>query len=167
MCFNSNCPTVWVEKSKIGFQDGSYGCHFGFPISMISYFPSTLEPVVSFNLIRLVVCEMSKTNFQDGSSGGHLRFLIDTILAHFDPEVVLLLQSKFWLKSTKCLGRECRKLIFKMAAVAAILIFDRLSLVILCLLGTTMFLIKFQLNWITAFRGNVQNTNSQHFSLIN
>ena len=29
-----------------------------------------------------------------------------TILAHFDPEVILLLQSKFLLKTTKSLGRD-------------------------------------------------------------
>ena len=40
-------------------------------------------------------------------------------------------------------------------------------LVILCLLGTPMLLIKFQLNWIIVFRGDVQNMNSQHFSHIN
>ena len=63
--------------------------------------------VVSFNLIRLVVCEkMSKIDFQDGGRGGHLGHPIDTILAHFDPEIVLLLQSKFRLKSTKGLGRD-------------------------------------------------------------
>ena len=49
---------------------------------------------------------MSKTDFQDGSCGGHLGFLINTILAHFDPEVVLLLQSKFRLKLTKDLGKD-------------------------------------------------------------
>ena len=54
-----------------------------------------------------MVCEkISKTNFQDGGCGGHPGFLIDTILAHFDPEVVLLLQSKFQLKSTKGSGRD-------------------------------------------------------------
>ena len=47
---------------------------------------------------------MSKTDFQDGGSGGLTGFQSDTILVHFDPEVVLLLQSKFWLKSTKGLG---------------------------------------------------------------
>ena len=35
MCFNSNRPTVWVEKSKTGFRDGGYGGYFGFPINMI------------------------------------------------------------------------------------------------------------------------------------
>ena len=34
------------------------------------------------------------------------RFPVDTILAHFDPEVILLLQSKFLLKTTKGLGRD-------------------------------------------------------------
>ena len=50
---------------------------------------------------------------------GHHGFQIDTILAHFDPEVVLLLWSKFRLKSTRC-----RKLIFKIAAVAVVLDFQ-------------------------------------------
>ena len=38
--------------------------------------------------------------------GDHLGFLIDMDLAHFDPEVVLLLQSKFRLKSTKGLEKD-------------------------------------------------------------
>ena len=71
---------------------------------------------------------MSKTAFQDGSCGCHIGFLIDTILAHFDPEV-LLLQSKFQFKSTKDrFGKRCRKLIFKMVAVAAILDFRSVQL---------------------------------------
>ena len=49
---------------------------------------------------------MSKTDFQDGGCGGHLGFPINTILTHSDPEAVLLLQSKFWLKSTKGLERD-------------------------------------------------------------
>ena len=49
---------------------------------------------------------MSKTDFQDGGCGSNLGFQIDTILAHFNSKVVLLLQSKFWLKSTKGLGRN-------------------------------------------------------------
>ena len=73
--FNSNRPTVWVEKSKIGFNSG----HFEFPIGMILAIfhlhinlllhckfqlnlPCGLREdvccyIVSFNLIRLVVCE--------------------------------------------------------------------------------------------------------------
>ena len=49
---------------------------------------------------------MSKTDFQDGGCGGHLGFLIDTILVHFDTDVVLLQQSKFWLKLTNGLGSD-------------------------------------------------------------
>ena len=48
---------------------------------------------------------MPKTDFQDGGCGGYL-VPINTILAHFDPEIVLLQQSKFWLKSTKGLGSD-------------------------------------------------------------
>ena len=61
-----------MERSKIDFQDGGYGGHFGFPIGMILailIYPSNLTCcyIVSFNLIRLVVCEkMSKTDFQGG-----------------------------------------------------------------------------------------------------
>ena len=113
MCFNSNSLMVWVEKSKIGFQDGSYGSHFGFPIGIILaifHLHINLLLIVSFNLTHLVVCEKtSKTDFQYGGCGGHLGFLINTILAHFDPEVFLLLQSKFRLKSTKGLGRNVEK----------------------------------------------------------
>ena len=65
---------------------------------------------------------MSKTDIQDGGCDGHLGFLI-TIFAHFDLKVVLLLQSKFQLKST-LFGKRCLKLIFKMVAVAAILNFQ-------------------------------------------
>ena len=98
------------RSQKLGFQDGHYGRHFGYPISMIfSYFfiyTSTCCYIVSFNLTRLAVCEMSKTDFQYGGCGGYLGFPINTILAHFNPEVFLLLQNKFRLKSTKGLGRD-------------------------------------------------------------
>ena len=80
--------------------------HFGFPIDImlaIFTYTSTCCYIVRFKLIRLVVCEMSKTDFQDGDRGGHLGFQINTILANFDPEIVLLLQSKFQLISIKCL----------------------------------------------------------------
>ena len=70
-----------------------------------------------------MVCKnLSKTDFQDGSCGGHLS--IDKILANFDPKVVLLLHSKFQLKSTEGLGRDVEILIFKRAAVAAQLSFS-------------------------------------------
>ena len=44
-------------------------------------------------------------------------FPIDTILAGFDPEVIFLLQSKFWVKATKGLEKDVKKLIFKMVAI--------------------------------------------------
>ena len=44
-------------------------------------------------------------------------------------------------------GKKSRKLIFKMAAVAAILDFLSAHLAILCLLGALMLIIKFQFNW--------------------
>ena len=80
----------------------------------------------------------------------HLEFPIDTILPRFDPEVNLLLQSKFRLKATKDLGRDVEKLIFKMAAVAAILDFlsAHLHVANLFLLSALMFIIKFSFNWI-------------------
>ena len=48
---------------------------------------------------------------------GQLGFPIDKILAGFDPEVILLLQSKIRLKATKGLERDVEKLIFKTAAI--------------------------------------------------
>ena len=57
---------------------------------------------------------MSKTDFQDGRCGCHLVFMIDMILSHFNPEVVL----------DQMFGKRCRKLIFKMATVVAILDFQ-------------------------------------------
>ena len=45
-------------------------------------------------------------------------------------------------------GKRCRKLIFNMAAVAAIFDFLSAHLAILCLLGALMLIIKFQFNWI-------------------
>ena len=35
----------------------------------------------------------------------HLGFFIDTVLVHVNPDIILLLQSNFWLKATKGLGR--------------------------------------------------------------
>ena len=52
VCFNSNSPMVW-EKSNIGFQDGSYGSHFGFPIGMILAIFHLHCYIVSFNLFTL------------------------------------------------------------------------------------------------------------------
>ena len=77
---------------------------------------------------------------------GHVGIPINKILACFDPvateQVSAQRDQKF--------GKRCQKLIFKMAAVAAILDFLSAHLAILCLVGTLMLIIKFQFNWIIA-----------------
>ena len=71
-----------------------------------------------------MVCEeISKTGFQDGRCGSHLGFPIGTILPILDLEVILLLQCKFQLKWPNGLGGG-QNLVFKMAALAAILDFQ-------------------------------------------
>ena len=60
--------------------------------------------------------------------------------------------------------KRCQKLIFKMAAVVAILNFLLVHLAILCLLSALMLIIKFRFNY---YRRDVQNMNSQHFSHTN
>ena len=64
----------------------------------------------------------------------------------FQSKVILLLQCKFRLKATKGLGRDVEKLIFKTAAVVAILEFLSAYLAILCQLGALMLIIKFRFN---------------------
>ena len=75
---------------------------------------------------------------------GHLRISINKILARFDPVAT----ERDSVQSDQKFGKRCRKLIFKMAAVAAILDFLSAHLAILCLLGALMFIIKFQFIWI-------------------
>ena len=75
---------------------------------------------------------------------GHLRNPINKILACFNPVAT----EQVWAQSKQKFEKRCRKLIFKMAAVAAILVFLLAHLAILCLLGTLMLIIKFQFNWI-------------------
>ena len=66
------------------------------------------------------------------------RIPINTILACFDPEVILLLQRKFLLKATKVFE--------EMSKINIVIILDFLSahLAILCLLGVLMLVV----NWI-------------------
>ena len=66
---------------------------------------------------------------------GHLGFPIDTILASFDPEVILLLGGKFRLKETKGLGRDVE--------IDFYLEFSIGSLANLCLLSSLMLITKF------------------------
>ena len=70
---------------------------------------------------------------------GHLRILINKILAPFDPVAIEQVSAQ----SDQKFGKRCRKLIFKMAAVAAILDFLSAHLAILCLQGALMLIIGF------------------------
>ena len=75
---------------------------------------------------------------------GHLRIPINKSLARFDPTAT----EQVLDQSDQKVGKRCRKLIFKMAAVAAILDFLSAHLALLCLLGALMLIIKFQFNCI-------------------
>ena len=111
MCFNSNCPTVWAEKSKIGFSKWPLWWPFGFPTSMISA------------IFHLHVNLSLHCKFQPNSPCGlwdvQNRFSIwwlwwPSLISYwhdfssFLSKVVLLLHSKFLLKSTKGLGRDVK-----------------------------------------------------------
>ena len=74
----------------------------------------------------------------------HLGILINKILARFDRVAIEQISAQ----SDQKFGKRCRKLIFKMSAVVAILDFLSVHLAILCLLGALMLIIKFQFNWI-------------------
>ena len=70
----------------------------------------------------------------------HLIIPINKILARFDPVAAEQVSAK----SDQKFGKRCRKLIFKIAAVAANLDFLSAHLAILCQLGGQMLIIKFQ-----------------------
>ena len=94
----------WRRSQKLVFKMVAMAAILDFQSAWFELFfiyTSSCCFIVSFNLIPHVVCKMSKTYFQDG---GHLGCSID--LAHFHPEVVLLLRDKFQLKSTEHLGRD-------------------------------------------------------------
>ena len=87
---------LWEEKSIICFQEGG---HFGF---------SKGQCVVHHMFQPNSPCYLRdvKTGFQDGCCGSPPEFPIDTILAYFNPEVILLLLNKFLLKLNKGLDRD-------------------------------------------------------------
>ena len=78
---------------------------------------------------------------------GHLGFPIDTVLAHFDQDHSVATE-QFSAQGDQRFGKRCRKLIYKMAAVAAILDFLLAHLANLCLLSPLMLNIKFRFKWI-------------------
>ena len=98
---------------------------FGFPIGMILatfhlYVNLLLHCKFQFNSpcgLREV-----QNRFQDGGCGGRLGFPIDTILAHFDPEGPIATE-QVSAQIDQSFGIRCQNLIFKTAAVAAILDF--------------------------------------------
>ena len=115
MCFNSNHP-------NIDFQDGGYGGHFGFRHDFSYFFIYTSDVtccyIVSFNLIRLVVCEkMSKTDFQYGGLGGHLEFLNRHDFSSFRSISCPVATEQVSAQIDQRFGKRCQKSIFKMAAV--------------------------------------------------
>ena len=91
----------------------------------------------------------------------HLGFPIDTILSGFDPGHPVATE-QVSAQGDQRFGERCWKLIFKMAAVAAILDFLMAQLANLCLLSTLMLIIKFPFNY-----RNVQNMDSEIFAHIN
>ena len=71
---------------------------------------------------------------------GHLGFQIDTILSPFDLSHPVATE-QLLAQSNQRSGKNCRKLIFKMASVVAILDSLLAHLAILCLLSTLMLII--------------------------
>ena len=115
-----------------------------------------------------MVCEkMSKTGFQNGGFGGHLGFPIDQILAHFDIEADLLIQSKFRLKSTKGLERDVKNRFLRWRLWWPFFIFDQFcsNYFASTMCPDAPHQVSNQLDHVV--RGAVQNMNFQHFSHIN
>ena len=119
--------------------------------------------IVSFNLIRLVVCEKCpKQIFKMAAVAAILDFW-STDFSSFQYRSCPVATEQVSAQINQRFGKRCRKLIFKIVAVAASWIFIASVLAILCLLGTPILLIKFQFNWIIVFRGDVQNMTSTSF----
>ena len=144
--FQLKSPNGLGGEVKIGFQAGGYGGHFGFPIGMIL-------AIFHLHVNLLLHCKF-QLNSPCGLRDVQNRFSRWRLWRpfwisdrhDFSSFRSRSCQSKFRLKSTKGLGS--RKLIFKMAAVAAIWDFrsgHQFQSRILCLLGAPMLLIKIQL----------------------
>ena len=91
----------------------------------------------------------------------HLKFLINIILARFDPEVILLLQSKFRLKQSK-VREEMSKIDFQDGGRLGFSI-SSFSYFVSTRRPCAHHEALIQLD----SRRDVQNMNSQHFSHIN
>ena len=138
---------------------------FELPVGMIFIYMPTCYYIVSFNLIRPVVCKKkSKKGFQDGGFGCYLEFLINMILAHFDPKIVLMLQASFSLNPSN-VWRDVKNGFLRWRLWWPSWNFDLLSFSYFVSTRPLMLLIKFQLNWLIIFSGDVQNMNSQYFPI--
>ena len=126
MCFNSNRPTNWEEKSKIGFQDGGDGSHFEFPIGLnlaIFHLHATLLPDCKFKLnspcgLRDVQTKFSRWwLWRPSWTSDRLDFSANRskICPVTTEQVSAQIDQRF--------GKRRRKLIFKMVTLAAILNF--------------------------------------------
>ena len=164
VCFNSKRPTVWEEKSKIGFQDGGYGNHFGFPICMILavfHLHVNLLLHCKFQLnspcdLRDVQNRFSRcrlwqpswiSDLHDFSSFQSRSYPVVT------EQVLAQINHRFGKKIDFQDGGCGGHLGFLIGSVLAIF----------RLLGALMLLIKFQFNWIIVFRGDVQNNEFSTF----
>ena len=94
---------------------------------------------------------------------GHLGFLIDTIIAGFDPEVILLLQSKFRLKAIKGLERDDENWFSRRWLRRLFLIFHVLSFSYF--VSTRRPNAHHQVSIQLDYTGNVQNMMSQIFPI--
>ena len=90
---------------------------------------------------------------------GHLGFPINTTLACFDPDHPVDTQPVS-AQSNQRFGKRCRKLIFKMAAVVAILSISSFSYFVSTKCPNAHHLVSVKLD----YRRDVQNMNSLHFS---
>ena len=127
MCFNSNCPVLWVEKSKIGFQNCGYGGHFGFPIGMI---------LAIFHLhVNLLLYYKFQLNSPCGlQEDAQNRFSIWRLwrpswisdghdFSSFPSRSCPVATKQISAQTDQRFGKRCQKLIFKLAAVVTILNF--------------------------------------------
>ena len=164
MYFNSNHSTVWVEKSKIGFQDGGYGDHFGFPIQNGFIYTSACCNIVSVNLIRLLAYEkMSKTDFQYGGLWRPSWISDRHDFTSFRARCFPVPTEQVSVQIDQSFGKRCRKFSrWRLHWRHLRFSIGSSIIAILCLLGTTMLLIKFQLSWIIVFKGKYEFSTFSH-----
>ena len=156
---------VWEEKSKTGFQDGGYGGHFGFPISMIvAIFHLHVNLLLQAKFQLHSPCSLRENVenrfwrrplWQPPWISNWYDFSLFQSRSHPVATEQVLTQTDQRLKIDFQDGGCGGHLGFSICSILAIL----------CLLGGPMLLINFWLTWIIVFRGDVQNMNSQHFPI--